>query len=121
MINQHWARHKDGESKFTCGTKLQGSSITGLSSAGGGTTNIRRAPSMSGVRSATRVASGEVVGRGTLSNARSVSTKSKNRAPSGGRHPLLVEDREGMAVGAALGLVVAAPTPGVPPTTTLLP
>jgi hypothetical protein len=34
MINQHWARHKDGESKFTCGTKLQQPSTTGLSSAG---------------------------------------------------------------------------------------
>jgi hypothetical protein len=76
---------------------------------------------MSGVRSATSVVGGEVVGRGTLSNAGSVSTKSKNRAPSGGGHPLLTEDHEGMAVGAAVGLVAAAVVSGVPPATMLLP
>jgi hypothetical protein len=81
MINQHWARHKDGESKFTYVTKLQWPSTTSLSSAGGGAINIRGAPSMPNVGSATRVAGGEVVGRGTLSNAGSVGTKSKNRAP----------------------------------------
>jgi hypothetical protein len=64
MINQHRARHKDEESKFTCVIKLQRPSTTGLSSAGGGAINIRGAPSMPDVRSATRVAGGEVVGRG---------------------------------------------------------
>jgi hypothetical protein len=77
---------------------------------------------MSSVGLAIRVANGEVVGRGTLSNAGSVSTKSKNRAPSGGgRHPLPTEDHEGMAVGAAVGLVAAAVVSGVPPATMLLP
>jgi hypothetical protein len=39
----------------------------------------------------------------------------------GGRHPLPTEDHEGMAVGAAVGLVAAAVVSGVPPATMLLP